>query len=249
MPSTCSCLAARPASENSVAEPADIRHRNRQHAGKRPEADYLDLRRSAKIRVSHGGGGGGLSNREAAYRKPDDVLRHDVPCRQQADVSAQNGGDGGAVAALSTGSPTREDKAERRARSFRDPHQRDPASDDACSGFAPGKVEIDQPEYKMGRSRHQHDLRASRRSGRRNTSEYRARNFFFFFFFLFFFCFFFLYFFSFFVFFFVFLANLASGNWVCPGVSVRTRRSSSRCRFDLRDRENESAAVIALTSE
>ena len=71
------------------AERAKIRHRNRQHAGERPEADDVDPDQRPDQRID-------AADRieKAANRKAEDTRRNDVPCRQQADRQREQRGKG-----------------------------------------------------------------------------------------------------------------------------------------------------------
>ncbi len=127
-----------------LAECAEIRHRNRQHAGKGTETDDIDPDQRPDQRIDAADG-----IEKSPHRKTEDIGRHDVLCRQQADRQRGNRGDRGAEQRDRQGFSERDQIGRQRgARIGRDHHQRNPA-ELVKAGEKPRrrKVEIDQPEY------------------------------------------------------------------------------------------------------
>ena len=91
MPSTCLLVGGLDRLGEQLAERAEIRHRDRQHAGERAEADDVDPDQRPDQRID-------AADRieKAAHRKADELRRNDVPRRQQADRQRHHGRQRGA---------------------------------------------------------------------------------------------------------------------------------------------------------
>ena len=85
------------------AERAEIGQRNRQHAGKRAEANDVDPHQRPDQRIDAADG-----IERAAHRKAQPPRGNDVPRRQQTERQRDNGGDGGAEQRNRQGFPSAE---------------------------------------------------------------------------------------------------------------------------------------------